>query len=47
MVEQKSARLQAMLDDVEPTFLLRKMLDESSKQFKHSSNIIFLFSFVS
>ena len=29
-----------MLDDVEPTFFPQKILDESLKQFKHSSNIL-------
>ena len=33
-----------MLDDVGPTYFLEKMLDESLKQFKHSSNILFLIS---
>ena len=36
------ACLQAIFDDVRPTFFLQKMLDESFKQFEHWSNTLFI-----
>ena len=38
--------MQIMMFDVGPTFFFIKILDESSNQFKHSSNISLAFFFM-